>query len=329
MASFFRSDVLSRAWEATWRHKSLWFFGLFAAILSFGEEYDVLIRNGDILDSIPRRLEQFKLATDQGVFSGFADSVRNFLQVNPAGSLSILATWAIVVLALAWLVIVSQGALIEGARRHDAGKSLNVLEGFDVGMSNFWPIFLVNVIAKIVVYGLLVVVVVPLALVFFKTGSTAAALTIMLWTFIILFPVIVIIAFVTKFANAYIVIKKYPVRQAIAGGWALFARHWLVTFELALLLVLINFLVVFAAVSTLVNAFNFPDLATWEYLGFFVVLGFVFAWLTTFQFSAWTFLFLKLQNDEAPSKLRRIIHYILDIRERPSKPVVAARPTRR
>ncbi|MBI4426028.1 MAG: hypothetical protein HY567_00460 [Candidatus Kerfeldbacteria bacterium] len=328
MASFFRNDVLGKAWSATWTHKSLWFFGLFAAILSFGEEYDILIRNGDILDGIPRRLEQFKVAAEQGIFAGFTDSLKTFFQVNPAGSLNIIATWAIAVLALAWLVIVAQGALIEGARRHEEGKSLNVLGGFDVGMSNFWPIFLVNVIAKVVVYGALLVVIAPLALVFFKTGSIAAALSIMLWTFIVLFPLIVIIAFVTKFANAYIVIKQYPVRQAIAAGWTLFTRHWLVTIELALLLIAVNFVTVYVTVSTLINAFDFPNLATGEYLAFFVILGFIFAWLTTFQFMAWTFLFLRLEADEAPSKLKRIIHYLLDIREQPSKPAVAARVRR-
>ncbi|MFH0829409.1 MAG: hypothetical protein V1907_04520 [Candidatus Kerfeldbacteria bacterium] len=321
--SFYRKNILSKAWALAWYNKGLWFFGLFAALLAIGEEYDVLIRNGDILESIPRRLENFRIAAANDIFSGFTSSLSNFISTNIPGTLYILVTWIIAILALAWLVIVAQGALIEGAKRREEGKPLNVIEGFDVGMANFWPIFLVNVIAKVVVYGLLILVGLPAVLIYMNTASVSAALVLMLWSFLILFPVMVIVSFITKFANAYIVIKKYPVKQAITSAWNLFTRNILVTLELAALLVLIKTIVVYMAVSTLINALGFPQFSTGEYIFFIVILGFIYSWLTTFQFGSWTYLFFELEGGTASSKLRRIIHYVLDVRESPAKPAPA------
>lgn len=323
MESFFRKGVLRRAWSTLWSHKTLWFFGLFAAILSLGEEYDLLVRNSEILDAVPRRLEQFKTIAEQGIAG---DVWRNFvtaLQTNVAGTLGVLVTWLVAILAVAWLVIVAQAALVEGARREEERKPYNILEGFDTGMANFWQMFLLNVIAKIVVYGLLFIVIIPLAFIFAKTGSVNVALIAVFWSFIVLIPVITIVAFVMKFASAYIVIKKYPVRPAIVAGWNLFLQHWLVSIELAFILIIVNFVVIYAVVSSLLNLFGFPNFSTFEYLLFLVILGFIFSWLTTFQFAAWTHLFFRLEEGHAPSKLRRIIHYVLGIEEKPSKPAVA------
>lgn len=321
--SFFRQGILRKAWETTWSNKSLWFFGLFAAILSFGEEYDVLSRNGDILNQIPIKFDQFRAFSEGGALQDFWQSLAATVKNDVPGTLIVLLVWAFSIIALAWLVIVSQAALIEGARRGDENRDLNLLEGFDVGMANFWPIFKLNVIMKIAVYGPLLLVGIPLAIAYIKTGSTGVLLTTMLWAFIILFPLITIIAFVTKFAASYIVIKKYPVKQAIAAAWGLFLRHWLVTIELMLILIVINFLVVYMTVSTLFVSLNFPNLNAISWTVLLVVLGFIFSWLTTFQFACWTTMFLRLEEGNAPSKLRRIIHYILNIEDSPSKTAVA------
>ncbi|MBI4092769.1 MAG: hypothetical protein HY420_02490 [Candidatus Kerfeldbacteria bacterium] len=321
--SFFRQGVLKRAWSLTWTHKSLWFFGLFAAILAIGEEYDLLLRNVDILDSVQRRLDQWRIIAQQGLATPFINDLGTFLRTNVLGSATIALTWLLSILALAWLIIVSQSALIEGARRHENGKSLNLLEGFDVGMANFWPVFLLNVIAKVFVYGALLIVIVPLGLAYIKTGNHTVAVITALWTFVVLFPIIAVVAFVTRFAGAYIVIKRFPVRQAIAAAISLFRRHWLVTLELALILMVISFLAIYTVVATLMVASGFPNLSTGGYLTFLVLLGFLFAWLTTFKFAAWTHLFLRLEEGNAPSKLRRIIHYVLGVHsELPSKPVI-------
>lgn len=321
--SLFRSGILSKAWSVLWTRKSLWFFGLFAAILSFGEEYDLLIRNSDILGAIPRRMEQFRVIIEQGLLTGFGHNLSTLITTNAVGTLGIVLSWLIAVLAVAWLVIVSQSALIEGARRHEMNKSMNLIEGFDVGMANFWPMFLLNLVTKVLLYGSLLIVNIPLVLVYLYSGNPKAIIATMLWTFIIFFPGITVVSFVTKFASAYIVIKRYQVREAIAAGWGLFTRYWLVTLELAIILVLINFAAVYIAVSTLVVGLGFPKASPFGYVVFIAVLGFLFSWLTTFQFASWVNLFFRLEQGNAPSKIQRIIHYILGIRQGPSKPVIA------
>lgn len=321
--SFYRKNVLQKAWSISWINKSLWFFGLFAAILAMGEEYDVILRNGDIFSSIPSNLESYRQALHLGLFSGFWTQIKDFVHTNVPGTLYITVTWVVAILALAWLVIVAQGALIEGARRNENGKSLNLLEGFDAGMGNFWPIFLTNVIAKVVVYGLLLVVDVPLVILYVKTTSVAAAVAVMLWSFIILFPVMVVVSFMTKFSNMFIVVKKMKVIASIKAAWTMFRNNWLVTLELAALLIVIKTIIVYVVASALINAIGFPNISGVGYVFFLIAIGFVYAWLTTFQFSAWTFLFMQLDAGTGRSRLRRLVNYILDVQEPQPKQAAA------
>jgi hypothetical protein len=40
--SLYRS-ILKRAWEISWKFKYLWFFGLFAALLGNGGEFEIIL----------------------------------------------------------------------------------------------------------------------------------------------------------------------------------------------------------------------------------------------------------------------------------------------
>ena len=41
---FYRT-ILKQAWSLTWRHKYLWWFGIFAALLGNGGEFEILFNN--------------------------------------------------------------------------------------------------------------------------------------------------------------------------------------------------------------------------------------------------------------------------------------------
>lgn len=323
-ASFFRQGILRRSWEALWSNKALWFFGLFAAILAIGEEYDLLVRNSDVLDSVPTQLANLKDVSQNGALAGLWDNIVKSLQNYLPQTLGMILTWIVIILAIAWMVIVSQAALIEGVRRHEERKPYSLLDGFDRGMANFWPMFILNVVAKVAVYGLLYIVVVPLSIAYVMNPSQSLILGIMFWTFIVLVPFITIVAFVMKFAASFIVIKRYPVRQAITAGWNMFMQNWLVTLEMAIIIILINLGVTLTATYTLFGMFNFPNTTTVGYLIIFAAFAFIFSWLTVFQYAAWTNLFFRLQEGHAPSKLRRIMHYVLGIEDRSSRTAAAS-----
>lgn len=321
--SFLRQGVIRKAWQATWSNKILWFFGLFAAILSFGEEYDLLVRNGDILDSIPQRLAQYRAVAEGGTLAIVWHDITEALRANIPGTLWLLLLFAVTILALAWIVMVSQAALIEGSRRNDDGKRIGILGGFDVGMSKFWSMFSLNVIMKVFVYGSLFLVVVPSAYAYIRYGNHTAGLIAVLWTFLILLPVITVISFLTKFAMSYIVLHDYRAWQAIVASWKLFLKHWLVSIELAILLILINFVIVYTAATTLFYTFIVHTGTQTGFVVFLILMAAIIAILTTFQFAAWTMLFLRIEQGAAPSKLRRLVHYLLDMQEHPSKPAQA------
>lgn len=321
--SFFRRSILRSAWFTLWANPALWFFGLFAAILSVGEEYDLLVRNGDAISNIANRLEAIRKASEFGYVSAFWHNITEAIRINLPGTLTVLVTWIIAILALVWLIFVSQSALIEGARRRVEGKSFGILDGFDVGMANFWRIFLMNVVVKVLFYGSLLIVILPLTIIYVRTGSIGSAVTIALWSFLILFPLTLILSFVTKFAASYIVLRGYRVKQALLSGWGLFRRNWLVSLELAIIITAISFLASYMVVTTLIVTFGFPDMSVTQFVLFLIVFGFIFSWLTVFKFTAWTNLFLALEAGGAPSKLRRIVHEFLGIRESSPKPALA------
>jgi len=315
-ASFFRQGILRRAWDLLWSNKALWFFGLFASILAIGEEYDLLVRNSAILDSIPNQLNNLKSLSDAGAVSGlWQDILTSFRDFFPQ-TLGLLVTWVLILLAIVWIIIVAQAALIEGVRQHERGEPLSLLGGFDRGMANFWPILILNAVAKVFVYGVLYVVVIPLAILYVNNPSEGTALAITFWTFIVLVPIITIVAFVMKFASAYVILKRYPTRQAIAAGWTMFIRNWLVTVELAFIIMFINLTVTIVTTYTLFGLLNFPESSQLQYVMMFIGFGFVFSWLTVFSYGAWTNLFFRLEEGTGSSKLKRIIHYTLGIEDR-------------
>ncbi len=127
--------ILKKAWLITWRFKYLWFFGLFAALLGSGGIY-----NFDL--SIDK-------ASDQGtwllqlkeLFSGnaFGDLGAGAAATGGVNIWLIILFLAVAALGifLFWLSVVSQGALIHGAREANQGRTLFFSEAFDKGRKKF------------------------------------------------------------------------------------------------------------------------------------------------------------------------------------------------
>jgi hypothetical protein len=148
--------------------------------------------------------------------------------------------------------------------------------------------------------------------------------------FLVAMPFTLIVGFVTIYADAYIVLHRKPLIEGIETAAALFKKYWLISLETALLLFLVNVAVslaigvgfgflalMFFPLAIGASAVGFQSgIAVAAGIGAVVIVGLIVvigAWLTTFQYSAWTLLFLKLtrRDRDAVSKVERVFNRLL------------------
>lgn len=297
-------DIIQKAAATTWRHKFLWFFGLFAALTSNGEEYDSLFRNTSWVTDLQQNATDIRdLASDgrlQEVWRGFT----SYLSDNALSSIGVVFAFVVIAFFAVWLIIVSQVALISAAAKKEKNQTIDLVDGFWSGNKLFGPVLGVNAIALAVLYGSLLVIGLPLLFAYFGTGATVYLTLLVVLAFLILVPANIVISFITKFAAAYVIIERQPIGIAIRKGWRLFLKNWLVSLETAFILFLINFVLSLFIIGAL-GISGLPVTNQIGFLIYFFISAILGSLLATFQYTTWTYLFLELTQRTMVSKLIR------------------------
>jgi multisubunit Na+/H+ antiporter MnhC subunit len=315
----FYRNILKKAWEITWKIRFLWFFGLFAALLGNGGEYEIISRtvggNAELFPNL-KALINTGIFTSEGLRNAGRTAVR-----DPLG-FSVIIGALIIGLALAaflvWLVIVSQAALVNSSAKLILNKKTDLRDGLQSGKAKFWPVFFLNLANRIIFSGIFILLLLPIVM---RFNIPVIAY---IFSFVVFVPVSILISFIIKYSIAYAVVKGQRMLEAVANGWLLFRNNWLISVEMSLLLAVINLILGAAAImALLVLAVPFVFLAAvflnlGSILGFWLIVffGLVFfiallcltgAALATFQISAWTGLFLELINKGGVSKIARLL----------------------
>jgi len=322
-------NILSQAWQITWRNKYLWFFGLFAALLGNGGEYEIIVRglSGETGQSLFPGLRR---VAETGIFSKQALVNIKQLIEQDLFSIIMIAVVGLVIFILfcflVWLAVVSQAALVNNSAKiitKKKAQELGVQDGIISGIKNFWPVLGLNIVIKLIIYSLFALLSLPFILTTVKTGVTTASFTYLI-AFIIFVPVAIALSFMIKYAIAYVVIQGSNFFKSIKEGWQLFVKNWLISIEMAFFLFFINLLVGFAAILIilvlmvpflflalvfyyLVGFTGFWAMAVLALIVFLIIIILTGAALATFQISAWTGLFLELINKGGSSKIERVI----------------------
>ncbi len=320
-------QIFKQAWDVVKNNKLLWSFGLFAALLGNGGEYQALLK---LLNNIRIGEGMHFIRPMAGMGQGNFRGVVNFLSYNPLEfALILMAAFAILFFIgfFIWMAIVSQIALIEGANKSLARKKIDYNEGIDSGIKKFAPILGLNIIAKLLVLFIVFGLGLPLL---FLIASVNSLFSIVLYVliFLILVSFGIIISFIAKYAVAYVVLKKENFIDAIKLAIDLFLNNWVASLEMALMLFLINIIAGFAVVSVIILvSLPLATIALIYFLsGFFVgawlviiimaiinfiIIGFVGALLSAFQWTSWVALFKKLTSKEGVlSKIDRSVRAI-------------------
>lgn len=325
-------NILSQAWQVTWRNKYLWFFGLFAALLGNSGDLQIVFRalNGqegnDFIDSC-RRFAQ------TGIFSKQALINAGHLFTTNPGTMVIMLFVCLLCLTLfvflVWLAIVSQAAIVNDSAEiisAKKNKSAGIKPGIMTGTKYFWPVLGLNIFGRLVIF--LAFILISQQFIAKILNLNNIAFTLIYVILFILFLVIAIsFSLFIKYSIAYVVIKRNRLTESLRNGWNLFIGNWLVSVEMAIILFVVNLLVSLAiiiAVLTLTTPFVFLALLIGKVIsiiGFWLVLMVAAivlllivmlggAMLSTFQISAWTALFARLIGKGGESKIVRIIEGI-------------------
>lgn len=297
-------DILKKSWTITRKLKFLWFFGAFAALASNGEEYDIVVRNFDTVNNLETAIQNLRNSLDEGIWSVVSENLRLFFSENIFSSLIVIFAGILIAVAAVYMIAISQVAIIRAADLFEKKEKNEFFDGFIIGTKLFWPILLLNLLAKAIIYGAIIVIGIPLALSYLNSGSFSVLTALSLLIFFFLIPVNIFVSFLVRYASINIVLNKAKVMESIKKSFHLFRKNWLITLENALLLYFINFVITFIVVAIL--SFAGLPFTTAGYVIFMAIVIFVGAVLAVFQFSAWTYLFKDINEGRGISKLMRM-----------------------
>ena len=317
-------NLVKQAWNITWKHKFLWFFGLFSTFLAAGGsiEYKILDQN------INQGLVNGSLL-NAGLFAQIVYMIRNFclgfINLFTYDFLTIISTITVLLVFLAlaavliWLSVSSQAALVISVKKILANNkkresALTIRDGITAGHKKFWPVLGLNILIKIAVNALIFIISLPLIFLVLEDSGLFVFIYVLL--FVIFLPIAISLSLMLKYAIAYSVLENETFIVAIEKGWKLFIKNWLVSLEMAIILFIINFFASLAILLTITILF-FPLFLVGISFGFYwlivlmVFLALVFVVLAgsalgTFQISTWTDLFINLKEGTFIAKLERV-----------------------
>ncbi len=318
--------MLKQALTISWRNKSLWFFGLFSALLTSGGAYNLGLGNYEKVKFQILRL----------------NSLRNFFQhwsANPSfgSKLDIISVWhsvgiwgiflMLIIIAAAifliWLVLVSQGALIFGLQEKVDGKTISFSYLFRRGVHKIWPVILINLTFNVVLIAVLLMLSLPFFILFVASVHNLIWQSILLvLSFLVWVPLAAILFIIIRYALFYAVNQDKHVGESLALAFGLFFKNWLVSLELALLLFILNIItglilaliMIFVAIPFIMLAMIAVQISSSMFFWLVVTAG-VFAFIiilflygalwTVFNMANWIILFNKIQAERVYSKIWR------------------------
>ena len=320
-------NILKRAWEITWKFKYLWFFGLFAALLGNGGEFEIISKSFDINNPDNLNIiDSIKSFAGTGIFSKQAVGNVGQLVVNDPFNLLMLVIILLIVLILAgfmiWLTIISQAALVNNSANVISGKPHDLKSGVMNGADKFWPVFGMNLISRALTYLVFLAIGLPVVISISRANAVTASIVFIV-SFLIFIPVAIILSFIVKYSIGYIIIKGEKFLESLKLGWLLFIKNWLISIEMAFILFFINFFVgIFLILILLILAipflfilflliksglfFNFWVVAMFALVLFLIIIILVGSALSVFQISSWTGLFIELVGRGGVSKIVRL-----------------------
>jgi len=311
--------ILRQALNITWHNKYLWFFGIFAALLGAGGEYQIInniIENNG--ETTITGLSRYSFIFESELWTNLGFSFAQDPRQASIALIVLLLTLAIFIF-LVILSISSQAAIIDQAKKlfNKEKKEIGISKGMLIGQSHFWPVLGINILIKLLISFIFFLIALPVIL---TAGSNWITLSVYVILFLIFIPIIISLSLIAKYSIAFIVIKKNTFLESIKNGFKLFINNCVVSLEMAILLILINIVSVFIMLILLfaviapfiILGLIFSNFTIFWLIAFFALTALIIvlilfgSMLNTFVISSWTKLFLKLLERKGKSKVKRL-----------------------
>lgn len=324
MEGVYRS-ILRTSWHIVWQHKFLWFFGLFAALLGSTGEYEVILQHIDAYNFQQQLVQELSNREATGMLTLLWNGLVDAVSANMASAIG----WSLLLIVLfvvAYaLSVLSQGALIYTTGEANEQRSVSVDAAWHAGRRTFWKILVLSLFGKLINWVIFFAAGIPLGYAaYVTTQDDVWRLTLLLIAIFVFIPLSLVIAFTLRYAMAYATLRKTNLRDALAHGFLLFARNWVVSAEMALILLLVNIVagvilvlgVVAIAVPFLVFGLLVSAMGAVPVINIIAVLGIavIAVWIlasgsvvAAYQWTSWITLFGYLENGKVKSKLARVI----------------------
>ncbi len=307
-------QTIVHAWNVVWENKILWILGLLSVFLGQLGFSDIFGKIWSVFDDS---------LTKGGV------ALVPLLKLNFTGGIwsALGLVWlSVICVAVIFLVIflaaASQGTLISyAADWFKNGKHQTLAKPWNKSIKNFWSILLVNVARQALLF-LLLLGFVLIADYFFVSRTPLEGFVFAASAVLVLLASLVFSA-LSIYTLCYVVIDGKGILVSIKKAWALFSEHLLVSLEVGVLLMLLNFLLVLVIAVGSFFAF-LPSIVIWVAAGFtnlvvlaavglmlgivllLLFIALVAGFFNAFTISACVFLFMKMHKEGISS---RTIHF--------------------
>jgi hypothetical protein len=321
-------DVFKRGYQVVKHNKFLWFFGFFAAFLGAGGEFESLLKNYSSITDTSNQIFSWESFLRAGLLGSFISNIGSLFSSYPFQSILVLLLIVLIGLLLLLLANVSQIALFSTASKYSKNQKVTFREAWREGYKYIGSVLVINIIVKVVLYVLFILIAVPLVSWFILHNSTLAGVIFVIVIFFVFIPLSIIISFIIKYAIAYIVIEGKKAWEGVRLGWQLFLANWLVSLEMALIVLLIGvsvglvmmvviglaaipFILIGIAMLFFDSVVGFAVVVVIATILFIVIGAFMGSMYVAYQYSAWTLLFQKLVEEKAQSKIMRFFNKII------------------
>ncbi len=306
-------EVLTRAWQITWKHKVLWIFGILAGCSRRGSSFNSNSGRG-------------------GGNGGFEQpnlppQVLHWIQVIRENLTTFVVVTCVVVL-LIWAVTIFLGAigkigLIRGTFQAEGGaESLIFGQLFSESTPYFWRMFGLSLLVSLPV--LVVVIALAAGFAVFAVAASGgndapgvgalAILPILIGCVCLLIPVMFVIGMIARQAENAIVLEEMGILPALSRGWDVFRNNLGPIILMAIILGVLGFIVGFVvaipvliAVVPAIIAFAAGEGKNWTPLIFagvciclYIPVSLLLNGIAiTYTESAWTLTYMRLTKPQA------------------------------
>lgn len=292
--------MLGQAVAVTWHRKSVWLLAFFAGLTAYGGEINYLYQQINTVSLLQAVLEGVRQSIKLGEVEKFFSAAKTLWVNNMGPMVGYLAITLVMLAVIAWLIIVSQAAIVRIIGRTKQNKPTSLLDGLSIGTSKFWMLVQLNLIGLLVGWAAWIILTAVPAAVFLISNNNAWSAVAYVGSVAAIVSSIVMI-FLVQFATANIVLREEKLMAAIVDAWRLFVGNIVASLEMAIAIFTINVtlsILVFGQLFFFVSAFTLGG-----FLAIVAIMIVLYTLLSAFSFSAWTIYYLKLIEGKTPSKL--------------------------